>query len=168
MNDRTLRMVHHFHDRFQQPIGERPQCLSSTAEERRAILDAAMTMTRLSEELLTLCGHYRSPLLMRLHLCQEELSELAHAMAEENLVEQLDALCDMRYVADGTTVVLGMHEVFDEAMDEVQASNMSKLDEKGQPILSPEGRVKKGPLFRRPDLHGVLARHMKVNYDVKL
>lgn len=45
----------------------------------------------------------------------------------------------------------------DEVLDEVHRSNLSKLDEHGQPIYSPEGKVLKGKNFFVPDIAGVLA-----------
>jgi predicted HAD superfamily Cof-like phosphohydrolase len=42
-------------------------------------------------------------------------------------VEQLDALCDMQYVLSGAVIENGFKNVFDEAFDEVQRSNMSKF-----------------------------------------
>ena len=42
------------------------------------------------------------------------------------LVTALDALCDIRYVVDGTIIELGLQHVFDEAFETVHTSNMSK------------------------------------------
>jgi len=46
--------------------------------------------------------------LLRLHLITEELGELIHALCAKNLVKTLDALCDLQYVIDGTTLVCGL------------------------------------------------------------
>ena len=40
----------------------------------------------------------------------------------------------------------------DEALDRVHKSNMSKLDEDGNPILREDGKVLKGPNYKPPDL----------------
>ena len=40
----------------------------------------------------------------------------------------------------------------DEAMSRVFESNMSKLDENGQAIFREDGKVLKGPNYRKPDL----------------
>jgi predicted HAD superfamily Cof-like phosphohydrolase len=40
----------------------------------------------------------------------------------------------------------------DEALDRVHKSNMSKLDENGQPILRADGKVLKGPRYEPPHL----------------
>lgn len=95
-------------------------------------------------------------LLIRLQLCQEELAELAEAMAQRSIVGCLDALTDMTYVVDGTYLTLGLGHYKAAAREEVHASNMSKLGEDGKPIISDAGRVDKGPNYRKPDLAAVL------------
>lgn len=58
---------------------------------------------------------------------KEETDELAEAIEERNIVEILDAICDLLYVAVGNaTMVFGLKDKLIEAFEEVQASNMSK------------------------------------------
>ena len=40
--------------------------------------------------------------------------------------EELDALCDIQYVLSGAVLSLGYSDIFDDAFNEVQISNMSK------------------------------------------
>ena len=57
----------------------------------------------------------------------EELEEYKHACETGDIVEVLDALCDITYVATGNGVMLhGLKDKFMDAYAEVQASNMSK------------------------------------------
>jgi len=57
----------------------------------------------------------------------EELEEYKEACQKGNIVEVLDALCDITYVATGNGVMLhGLKDKFMDAYAEVQASNMSK------------------------------------------
>jgi len=51
--------------------------------------------------------------LLRLHLIQEELSELTLALAAMDPVEALDAMTDLQYVIDGTYVSFGLTEKLD-------------------------------------------------------
>nr|QIG67124.1 putative NTP pyrophosphohydrolase protein [Rhizobium phage RHph_TM26] len=95
-------------------------------------------------------------LLIRLQLCQEELAELAEAIAERDIVGALDALVDMSYVGDGTYLTLGLGPYKLAGYAEVHRSNMSKLGDDGTPILSEAGRVVKGPNYTPPDLASVL------------
>ena len=94
--------------------------------------------------------------LLRLHLIVEETSELAEALARGDLVECLDALTDLRYVCDGTTLCLGLENVFEAGFDEVHRSNMSKLVD-GRPVKNEAGRVIKGEGYSPPDLQRVMA-----------
>lgn len=41
--------------------------------------------------------------------------------------EEIDALCDIQYVLSGAVLALGYQDVFDDAFEEVQRSNMSKM-----------------------------------------
>ena len=91
-------------------------------------------------------------LLIRLQLIQEELAELAEAFINRDIVGSFDALVDISYVTDGTYISLGLHERKEAGLTEVHSSNMSKLDENGQPIISDAGRVVKGPNYRPPNL----------------
>ncbi len=57
----------------------------------------------------------------------EELEEYKHACETGNIVEILDALCDITYVSLGNGAMLhGLKEKILPAYSEVQASNMSK------------------------------------------
>lgn len=89
---------------------------------------------------------------LRLSLLEEEIKELREAVEANDMVEVLDALCDIQYVLDGAFLEFGLHPVKDAAFAEVQASNMSKLGEDGKPILREDGKILKGPNFRPPNL----------------
>ena len=94
---------------------------------------------------------------MRLAILEEEVSELRAAVEAGDLVEVLDALCDIQYVLDGTFLEFGLHQLKNAAFNEVHSSNMSKLGENGEPLLREDGKVLKGPNFSPPDLAKVLA-----------
>ena len=66
---------------------------------------------------------------LRISLLQEELNELKEAIAQNDLVEVADALCDLQYVLSGAVLEFGMGNKFVELFDEVQRSNMSKACE---------------------------------------
>jgi len=87
---------------------------------------------------------------LRLDLIKEELSELTDAMNNKDLLEVADALTDILYVTYGAGHAFGID--LDKCFDEVQNSNMSKLDEKGKPIYNEKGKVMKGPNYFKPDL----------------
>jgi|TARA_B100001093_G_scaffold401838_1_gene389547 predicted HAD superfamily Cof-like phosphohydrolase len=87
---------------------------------------------------------------LRLDLIKEELSELTEAMNNKDLLEVADALTDILYVTYGAGHAFGIN--LDKCFDEVQNSNMSKLDENGKPIFNESGKVMKGPNYFKPNL----------------
>ena len=87
---------------------------------------------------------------LRLDLIKEELSELTEAMNNKDLLEVADALTDILYVTYGAGHAFGIN--LDKCFEEVQNSNMSKLDENGKPIYNEHGKVMKGPKYFKPNL----------------
>lgn len=62
----------------------------------------------------------------------------------------LDSLCDQVVTATGTSYTRG-HD-FVGAMTEVNRSNFSKFDDRGQPIHNENGKVMKGPNYSPAEL----------------
>ena len=87
---------------------------------------------------------------LRLDLIKEELEELTEAMKNKDLLEVADALTDILYVTYGAGHAFGID--LDKCFNEVQNSNMSKLDSNGKPIYNFDGKVMKGPNYFKPDL----------------
>ena len=88
---------------------------------------------------------------LRLSLIKEELEELSEAMQKKDLVEVADALTDILYVTYGAGHAFGIN--LDDCFEEVQSSNMSKLDNNGKPIYNEKGKVLKGPNYFKPNLN---------------
>ena len=87
---------------------------------------------------------------LRINLIKEEFEELQSALKNKDLKEVADALTDILYVAYGAGHAFGIN--LDKCFDEVQRSNMSKLDINGKPIYDSNGKVMKGPNYFKPDL----------------
>ena len=87
---------------------------------------------------------------LRYELIREELDELREALKNKDILEVADALTDILYVTYGAGHAFGID--LDKCFEEVQQSNMSKLDEKGKPIYNERGKVMKGPNYFKPDL----------------
>ena len=87
---------------------------------------------------------------LRISLINEELEEFKEAIRNKDLKEAADALTDILYVTYGAGHAFGIN--LDKCFDEVQRSNMSKLDEDGKPIYNDVGKVMKGPKYFKPDL----------------
>ncbi len=91
---------------------------------------------------------------LRLDLIKEELEELNEAMKNKDLLEVADALTDILYVTYGAGHAFGID--LDKCFNEVQNSNMSKLDINGKPIYNNDGKVMKGPNYFKPDLKKIV------------
>mgnify|MGYP001356601800 CR=1 FL=1 len=87
---------------------------------------------------------------LRFDLIKEELDELKTALDNKDLLEVADALTDILYVTYGAGHAFGID--LDKCFEEVQNSNMSKLDENGKPIYNESGKVMKGPKYFKPNL----------------
>ena len=87
---------------------------------------------------------------LRYDLIHEELTELQEAIQNRDLKEVADALTDILYVTYGAGHAFGID--LDKCFEEVQNSNMSKLDENGKPIYNENGKVMKGPNYFKPNL----------------
>ena len=91
---------------------------------------------------------------LRYDLIKEELDEFKIALDNKDLLEVADALTDILYVTYGAGHAFGID--LDKCFEEVQNSNMSKLDEDGKPIYNESGKVMKGPRYFRPNLNKFL------------
>ena len=87
---------------------------------------------------------------LRIDLIKEEFDELKEAIDKKDLLEVSDALTDILYVTYGAGHAFGID--LDKCFDEVQNSNMSKLDENGKPIYNESGKVMKGSSYFKPNL----------------
>ena len=97
---------------------------------------------------------------LRIDLIEEELEELKDAISKKDLKETIDALTDILYVTYGAGHAFGVN--LDKCFDEVQNSNMSKLDDNGKPIYNEKGKVMKGPRYFKPNLKNILLKWKKI------
>jgi predicted HAD superfamily Cof-like phosphohydrolase len=97
---------------------------------------------------------------LRVSLIQEELDEYRNAAETRDLVEVADALSDLMYVVLGTYVAHGLHLHAEPLFAEVHRSNMSKLDDAGEPIFREDGKVLKSDRFEQPDLQTILSQRL--------
>lgn len=141
------------------------------------------------EEFLKEYGITADRMETRTKLWDEELKELIEAKEKKDKVKILDAIVDMMYIRIGTlleyyrgdtmiviivikrdTEISNCRDYFakhfghnlgllEDAFDEVHMSNMSKLDENGNPIFREDGKVMKSHLFSEPDLKTILEKY---------
>tara|TARA_A100001011_G_C14065797_1_gene738119 strand:- start:37 stop:411 length:375 start_codon:yes stop_codon:yes gene_type:complete len=91
---------------------------------------------------------------LRVELIEEELKEFKEAIKNKDIKEVADALTDILYVTYGAGHSFGIN--LDRCFDEVQNSNMSKLDDQGQPIYNNNGKVMKGPNYFKPNFDKII------------
>jgi predicted HAD superfamily Cof-like phosphohydrolase len=93
---------------------------------------------------------------MQKHLIVEEFKEFLEAEQlllkdfTRNKEDCLKELADLVYVCYQYAANMGWD--LDEAMDRVHKSNMSKLDDNGQPIFREDGKVLKSDNYQPPTL----------------
>lgn len=95
---------------------------------------------------------------LRFNLMKEENEEYFEAAKNGDLVEIADALGDMLYILCGTLNAHGLQHKIAEVFEEIHRSNMSKLDENGQPIYREDGKVMKSNRYFKPDIQSILER----------
>lgn len=98
----------------------------------------------------------RDTIMLRYKLMREENEEYLEAAEQGDLVEIADALGDMLYILCGTILSHGLQDKIEEVFDEIQRSNMSKLDKDGKPIYREDGKVLKGEQYFKPNLAQIL------------
>ena len=123
----TIHYVKAFHEAFKLPVRHEPTGL-------------------LSDQELTL----------RFNLMREENEEYLEAAKNGDIVEIADALGDMLYILCGTINAHGLQDKIAAVFEEIQRSNMSKLDDNGEPIYREDGKVMKSTNYFKPDIRAVL------------
>ena len=96
--------------------------------------------------------------MLRHRLMQEENEEYLEACKRGDLVEIADALGDKLYILFGSILKHGLQHKIEEVFDEIHRSNMSKLDDKGQPIFREDGKIMKSNNYFKPDIKKILSR----------
>jgi predicted HAD superfamily Cof-like phosphohydrolase len=95
---------------------------------------------------------------LRFNLMKEENEEYLEAAKKGDIVEIADALGDQLYILCGTILRHGLQSKIEEVFQEIQRSNMSKLDENGRPIYREDGKVLKSSLYFRPNIASILEK----------
>lgn len=94
--------------------------------------------------------------MLRFNLMKEENEEYLQAAKEGDLTEIADAIGDMLYILCGTMLKHGLQGKMEEIFIEIQRSNMSKLDQNGEPIYREDGKVLKSELYFKPNIKKIL------------
>ena len=95
---------------------------------------------------------------LRHRLMAEENEEYLEAAQNNDLVEIADALGDQLYILCGTILKHGLQHKIVEVFEEIQRSNMSKLDENGKAIYREDGKILKSDLYFKPNIKDILEK----------
>ena len=95
---------------------------------------------------------------LRYRLMREENDEYLEAARRKDLVEIADALGDKLYILCGTILAHGLQDKIVEVFDEIQRSNMSKLNPDGKPVIRQDGKILKGPNYFKPNIKSILEK----------
>ena len=99
---------------------------------------------------------------MRLRLLKEEVEEFENAHKNRDKVEMADALADIIYIAVGTANIMNIP--LDKVWDEVQRSNMDKVDPTtGKVKKREDGKVLKPDGWKGPQIEKVLEEHKEIS-----
>jgi predicted HAD superfamily Cof-like phosphohydrolase len=93
---------------------------------------------------------------LRFNLMKEENEEYLEAAKCGDIVEIADALGDQLYILCGTILRHGLQDKIVDVFQEIQRSNMSKLDIEGKPIYREDGKVMKSELYFKPNIDSIL------------
>ncbi|HPP18662.1 MAG TPA: nucleoside triphosphate pyrophosphohydrolase family protein, partial [Candidatus Dojkabacteria bacterium] len=78
------------------------------------------------------------------------------ACKKGDIVEIADALGDQLYILCGTILKHGLQDKIEAVFEEIQWSNMSKLDKDGKPIFREDGKILKSDQYSKPNIKRVL------------
>lgn len=95
---------------------------------------------------------------LRHKLMAEENEEYLEAARDGDLIEIADALGDQLYILCGTILKHGMQHKIAEVFEEIQRSNMSKLDKDGNAIYREDGKILKSDLYFKPNIKHILEK----------
>ena len=130
-------------------------------EENKALLKKIMSVHQFHE--IFKIGNAETPTLINekdyllcFNLMKEENEEYLEACQKGDLVEIADALGDQLYILFGSILKHGLQHKIEEVFDEIQRSNMSKLDENGNPIFREDGKILKSNLYFKPNIKEIL------------
>ena len=93
---------------------------------------------------------------LRHRLMAEENDEYLEAAKDKDITLIADALGDKLYILCGTIIAHGLQHKIVDVFNEIHRSNMSKLDENGQPLNREDGKIMKSNLYFLPDIKAIL------------
>lgn len=125
-------------------------------KELNAALDNNEGLAQIIHEsadvLYVVCGFYNA--------MPRNISALISAERFENLTHILDEAAKAVSKASMTHNI--SLAIMEEAFQRIHESNMSKLDDEGKPIRREDGKILKGPNYKKPDMAPVVQMHLEL------
>ena len=152
----SYEMVKEFHQAFGHPVETAPL----TPSVKQMKFRARFLLEEVSEHILALGARKRENqhLARAVELIELARNQIAVALDYEfndvDMIEVADSLGDLDYIVNGAALTYGIP--LPAITKEIHDSNMTKLGEDGKPIYDDEGKVVKGPGYRRPILDCIL------------
>lgn len=139
---RPQMLVQQFHDVYNLPVllGEVP-----SADRERIHMRMGLVSEEYQELTAALYGERAGEIIEQAQVSAKDADDHTR-----DTIEVADALADLVYVIYGMALECGID--LDAVLEEVQASNLSKLGEDGKPIYREDGKVLKGPGFFNPNI----------------
>lgn len=151
--DRTREFYTAFHQHIPEE-GTPPSLLPPTISEDRLTLKMALIAEEFAELVEAVYGDKAAKTIRTAYRTAVGLDD-----QNRDVVEAADATADLRVVLDGFDIECAIPT--EAVLEEVFSSNMSKLDDDGQPILSdgetaPVGKIMKSNNYVPPNVRRVL------------
>ena len=148
----NLEMVKEFHEKFQVDL---PDCITTGSSNIR-VLRVELIAEELTELANALCVelHILPTGLDTVPIEYQIITKPLMDASYVDITEAADGFADLEYVVHGGTLTFGIPS--EKVFEEVHRSNMSKLDEKGNPIFRVDGKILKGKNYSPPDILKVL------------
>jgi predicted HAD superfamily Cof-like phosphohydrolase len=138
-------LVKEFHTAFNQPVASEPTKMErGNVTDRKYLRIMANRLEHTMKDMKR--AEYGGRIMQRASWILEELIEFMRA---DTLVDQVDALTDIRYLTDGTSVEIGVDPY--PCIEIVHAANMAKLGPDGKPIIDAQGKVRKPANWEPPE-----------------
>ena len=158
----SLELVREFHETFDLPVARQPN-VSTVAQRKLRVALIAEELGELCQALgvslditvlpVTSSSTAKEGVVNGMQLTKY-VGSYCHQDEGVDLVEAADALGDLDYVVQGSNLVFGFPA--GPILEEIHASNMSKLGEDGKPIYAENGKVLKGPNYHKPNVMHLL------------
>lgn len=98
---------------------------------------------------------------LRHKMLREEVDEYLKGNKNNDLENVAMELTDILYITYTTILEHGLQDKIPQIFEEVHRANMSKLDNNGKPIYREDGKVAKGPNYKKPDIKEIMRENKK-------